>query len=260
MMKSGPTLSFGVIMKLWLALFICSVSATAVAQQKPVAGIVFDKDTKDRIASVNVRNITTGISIYNGLTGEFKVPARIGDLLVFSRQNYHPDTLKVLADTPVAIYMRRLAIQLREVTIRDSLLNPKRRLENTKRDYSKVYGPLANDDLLVTPSGGGAGLGIDALYNMFSSSGQNAARLREIIENDYRQNVIDYRFNKAFVGRVTGLKDERLADFMQKYRPGYYLATKSTDYEFIASIKANLKRYLRNPRTYTLPSLKTDLP
>jgi len=252
---NGRTFSFGVTMKFWLSFFFGIIAVGAFAQQKAISGIVFNKDTKDRIASVNVRNLTTGIYNYNSLTGEFKINARIGDRLVFTRQYYYPDTIKIQSDTALAVYMRRMAIQLNEVTIRDSLLNPEKRLAVTKKAYSKVYGSLAYDDLLSTAPGGGAGVSIDALYNLFSNEGRNAGRLREIIENDYRQNVIDYRFNKAFVGGITGLKDYQLADFMQKYRPGYYLTKNSSDYEFIASIKANLKRYLRNPRIYTLPPL-----
>jgi hypothetical protein len=255
MVMNGRTFSFGIAMKFWLTFLSGIITVNAFAQQRAISGIVFDKDTKDRIASVSVRNLTTGISNYNSLTGEFRINAHIGDQLIFSRQYYYTDTIKVKSDTALAIYMRRMAIQLNQVTIRDSLPNPEKRLAVTKKAYSKVYGSLAYDDLLSSAPGGGAGVSIDALYNLFSNSGRNAARLRETIENDYRQNVIDYRFNKAFVGSITGLKDYRLADFMQKYRPGYYLTKNSSDYEFISSIKANLKRYLRNPRIYTLPPL-----
>ncbi len=111
--------------------------------------------------------------------------------------------------------------------------------------------------MLSLPSSGGAGLSIDGLYNALSRSGRNAAKLRKVIDRDYKQDVIDYRFNSSLVGRVTGLKDKKLIDFMQKYRPGYYFVLNATDYEFITSIKNNLKRYLRNPKAYTLAPLPT---
>lgn len=228
------------------------------AQEKSVAGIVFDKNSQDRIARVNVVNISTGKSVYNNLNGVFTIEARPGDQLVFKKQDYYNDTIKIESHLPLAIYMRRTAIQLREVTIKDSVLNPRDRLALSKKQNSRAYGTLANRDVISTPTMGGAGLSIDALWNSFSREGKNAENLRNYIDQDYRQDVIDYRFNRALAGRITGLKDKQLTDFMQKYRPGYYFVIKASEYEFISSIKSNLKRYLKNPKAYSLAPLTSS--
>jgi hypothetical protein len=254
MTKTRQAFSFSVAIKLWLLIFLSGLSVRAMAQEKSVAGIVFDKSSDERIAIVNVLNVVTGVSAYNNLKGEFTLNARPGDVLIFTKQDYHSDTIRVQNYTPIAIYMIPIATQLKEVNIKDTLLNPEARLEATKRDYTKVYGTLAERDLLnVGP--GGAGLSIDALYNIFSRSGRNAERLRGVIQRDYYQNVIDYRFNRTLVNRITGLKDTQLTDFMQKYRPGYYFVISASDYDFIISIRNNYKRYLRRPKAYALPAL-----
>jgi hypothetical protein len=242
-------------MRIRLGIFFLLVTVKCFSQDKTVGGIVFDKESKDRIASVNIHNITTGIAVYNNLKGEFNIKAKAGDQLVFTRQDYHADTVKLQNNAPLAIYMDRLAIQLREVTIHDTLLTPEMRLEATKREYNKAYGSLAYGDFLTSPSSGSAGLSIDALYNSISREGRNASRLREIIERDYEQNAIDYRFNRNFVGNITGLKDERLTSFMFRYRPGFYTTQTMSDYEFISMIRNNLRRFLRNQRTYSLQPL-----
>jgi hypothetical protein len=234
--------------------FLCMVCGTVFAQQKEVTGIVFDKDSKARVAKVNVLNITSGKGVYNNFKGEFTIGAKPGDVLVFSKPDHHSDTLTVKNYSPMAVYMQPTAIQLQLVTIRDSVLNPQRRLANTQKEFSKIYGSAYNADLLNVGSGG-VGFSIDALYNAFSKSGRNAEKLRGLIDAEYKQTVIDYRFNKAFVQGITHLEDPRLTDFMHKYRPGYYLVTTAGDYEFISYIKANLKRYLRRPRAYELPPL-----
>jgi hypothetical protein len=256
MVKTGLSISFGVAMKLWLLLCFFITVSVCSAQNKTVAGIIFDKENKARVASVNVQNITTGISIYNNLKGEFKIPAKPGDQLVFTRQDFHPDTVKVINDTLLAVYMRHLAIQLKEVTVHDSLLTPDQRLAATKADYTKIYGSLSYSDFLTTPSSGGAGLSIDALWNSLSRSGRNAEHLRGIIQQDYEQNFVDYRFNRTLVGNITGLKDEKLTEFMQRYRPGYYTTKNASDYEFISMIRANMRRFKRNKRTYILQPLE----
>lgn len=257
MLRISRTISFSAGMKFKFFLCFLIIATKCFSQETFVSGIVFDKDSKDRVASVNVRNITTGTSVYNNLKGVFTISAKAGEKLVFSKQDYHPDTVKVEDISSLAIYITRLAIQLREVTIHDTLLSPEKRLEATKQDFTKIYGSLAYRDFLSTPSSGGAGLSIDAIFNSLSRSGRNAEHLKEIIENDYRQNVIDYRFNKTFVGKITGLKDDKLTAFMQRYRPGYYTIETASEYEFISLIRANLKRFLRNSRTYSLQPLKS---
>ena len=228
------------------------------AQEKSVAGIVFDKNSQDRVARINVVNINTGKSVYNNLNGVFTIEAEPGDRLVFKKQEYYNDTVKVESYLPLAVYMSRTAIQLREVTIKDSVLSPKDRLALSKKENSRAYGTLANRDIITTPTMGGAGGSIDALWNMFSREGKNAANLRDYIDQDYKQDVIDYRFNRALAGKITGLKDKQLTDFMQKYRPGYYFVIKASELEFIAAIKSNLKRYLKNPKAYSLQPLSSS--
>nr|WP_294942259.1 hypothetical protein [uncultured Mucilaginibacter sp.] len=241
-------------MKLWSSFLFCILSVCAFAQQKQVTGIVFDKESKVRIAKVNVRNTSNGRTVYNTFKGEFTIDANPGDVLIFSKPDHHSDTLTIKNYLPLAVYMRPAAIQLQEVTIRDSMLSPKRRYLATKSDYSRIYGSSSNPDLLSAgPSG--VGFSIDAMYNLFSRSGQNAEHLKAIIDRDYKQSVIDYRFNKSYVTGITFLKDPELTDFMLKYRPSYYLVTTANEYEFVAYVRTSLKRYKRNPRAFELAPL-----
>lgn len=232
-----------------------------MAQETALSGIIFDAESKDRLSRVFVQNLNTGANTFNNINGVFSIDANPGDKLVFSQAEHFADTVDVKDHTPIAVYLKRIAIQLKEVTIRDTMLDPLKRMANKRRDYSKIYGPLANNDLFsLSPGTGGVGVGlsIDALYNAWSKAGRNAARLRETIENDYREDVVDYRFNRIFVGRITGLKGQALTDFMLKYRPGYYFLSNASEYEFITSIRANLKRYQRNPTAHTVIPLSAD--
>lgn len=242
-------------MKRLLLLIIFTLACLQTfAQQKFTEGLVFDAVTKDRIAVVSITNLRTGENMYNNLNGVFKVASEPGDLLVFSKADYFNDTVRVLNDLAKVIYLNRTGITLKEVNIYDQSMSPKSIMAKNRSQYSKAYGPLANRDLLSV-GGGTVGLGIDALYNMFSTEGRNAKRLRDVLDQDYKENTIDFRFNRTFVSRITGLKGVKLDDFMKKYRPGYYFITNASEYELIASIRANLKRYQRNPLAFELPPL-----
>jgi hypothetical protein len=243
-------------MRLVVALILFLLAAPALAQDKPVQGLIFDQATHERIAKVNVRNLRNGQSVYNNLKAEFKIMARPGDFLVFTKANYFADTLQLKSYTDQIVYLKASSIMLQEVNVRDTVLSAQKKLEQTRRQYSKIYGSLNNRNLLSLSPGGGAGIGIDAIWNMVSRSGRNAEHLRNLIEQDYKINVIDQRFTKTLVQQLTGLQEPQLTNFMIRYRPSYYLVTTASDYEFATQIKGNLKRFLRYPNMAALPPLK----
>jgi len=264
-MIHSQKLNFKFRMRLGLLLFFCGLFFGAYAQDKqtvnyknPVEGVVYDKDTKERIARTNIMNLTSGESFYNNLKGEFQIDARPGDKLVFLKLDYLADTLTVKDNSNLLISLRRMAIPLKEVTIRDTLVTPLQRLRATRKSFNKAYGSSAYDGILSTAPGGGAGISMDALWNSLSRTGRNAKHLQGIIEEDYQQNVIDYRFNRSYVANITKLKDQDLTDFMTHYRPGYFIVTTATEYEFITYIRNSLKRYLRNKRLYSQPTLNAN--
>lgn len=238
--------------------FLC-LALSAFAQDGNVQGIVFDKDSKQRITKVYIYNLRTHKGIYNNSKGEFNLNAQNGDVLVAALEGYGVDTLKVGSQSTLLIYLKRLGIMLDEVVVTDSLRSPESQLKEAREAYGKVYEVEKRaKDLIKTGGGngmGGAGIGIDALYNLISRQGRNARALQKIIEKDYQFAVVSYRYNRSMVGNVTGLKDAELTDFMNQYRPGYYFVVEANDYEMIKFIKEAVVQYHRNPAARRLPSL-----
>ena len=241
---------------LWFSGFILLFEKVN-AQEKQIQGIVFDKSTNERIARVLVINLNTKANTYNNIKGEFTMTVQLNDRLVFSKTGYFSDTVKVAAFQSIPVYLKRSSIALREVTVKDTVLSPEKQLEATKREFNRAYGALANKDLLSIGSNG-AGIGIDAIWNMLSRQGRNATKLRGVIERDYRTRVIDERFNPLTVGTITGLKGDQLTSFMYRYRPDYNLVVWMSDYDFISYIKSCYNRFRRNPSSYLLPPLKLN--
>jgi co-chaperonin GroES (HSP10) len=100
--------SFSPAMKFWVLTILCAVQLSgALAQDKPVEGIVFDKDSKERIAKVSVLNVRNSSTMYDNLKAEFKIMARVGDILIFSKTGYLNDTLKVGTDASIIVYLKR---------------------------------------------------------------------------------------------------------------------------------------------------------
>lgn len=245
---------------LYLLLTVCLFCGKLYAQEKTVQGIVFDRDSKQRLSRVYIYNTSTSKGFYNNSKGEFTTTASPGDVLLAALQGYRVDTVTVGSQNTILFYLKRTSIQLKEVRIQDSLKNPKEQLKETQKEYKDAYTKGDVKDVFTSGgsnSAGGAGLSITTLYNLLSKEGRNARQLQKIIERDYKEAMISYRYNPGLVSQVTGLKGDKLTDFMDQYRPGYNFVIEASDYQLIAFIKTSYQRYLQNPAAYRLAPLKS---
>jgi|SRR5690606_39273790 len=235
-------------------LLLCLAGHVAAAQTT-IEGIVFDTHTQQRISQVYIYNTENDQGGYNNTRGEFEIDASPGDILIAAAKGYYPDTLIVSDKKVVLFHMTRSTIWLDEVSI-IARRSPEERLEENKREYSTAYSKGDAGSIFSTgPTG--AGLSIDALYTLISREGRNSRRLQEIIERDYRESVIDYRFTPELVRSVTGLHGEALLDFMRQYRPSYFFILSANDYNLVFYIRSSLARYRQNPAAHRLPPLPT---
>ncbi len=240
-----------------LFFFFCIVCTfgSAFSQERSLGGIVFDKDTKFRVNRVTITNLRTQKTVYNNTKGEFFINVKDGDLIVSAVSGYISDTTKIKDQTSVAIYLQRLAIPLREVTVKDSVLSAKAQYEETKKAFNQAVRLGDNSDIInVGPNG--AGLGIDAIWNTFSREGRNARHLMDIMERDYQNAMVDQVFNKDLVKRTTGLKGDKLLFFMLNYRPPYIFAVKANDYEMTSYIKQAYRRFQMDEDLQDVSQLK----
>lgn len=242
-------------MKLYILLFLFSLfSGIAAAQQTPVKGFVIDKGSKQRLAKVYIYNSRSDDGLYNNNKGEFSTLAAVGDTLFAALQGYGVDTIIYKGNPAIYFQLKSLAIQLKEVSITGSSLTPRERYDKTLKEY-KYATELGSSKDLLNLSSRGVGLGIDAIYNLLSRKGKNARHLQAILERDYKQQIIDYRFNANFVGKSLRISGYDLQDYMQQYRPSYDFVLAATDYEFIVLIRNNFASYKRNPKALRLQKL-----
>lgn len=229
------------------------------AQEKKVQGIVFDQTDKQRLTRVYIYNTRTNTGFYNTTKGEFTTIAQPGDTLVAALQGYGVDTLSIRSQNTVLFYLKRTSIQIQEVPVTDSLLSPADKLAENKKTYGDIYRKGNTKDIFTTGgsnNAGGAGLSITTLYNLLSREGRNARFLQKIIERDYREAMISYRYTASLVSQTTGLAGDKLEDFMLQYRPAYNFVIEANDYELIRFIKGSYQTYLKNPDANRLPPLK----
>lgn len=228
---------------------------TAFAQQrKPVAGFVVDTDSKIRLSRVYLYNPGADEGVFNNLKGEFYINAKPGDTICAAVNGYAMDTLIYHGQNALVVQLKSLAIRLKEVNIIGKKPTPQEEYQQNLEAYkTKIALGSTKDMLNVGPTG--VGLGIDAVYNLISKDGKNARRLSAVLEKDYREAIIDYRFKPDYVKSIIPIKNANLADFMAQYRPTYNFVLTANEYEFVAFVKNSYASYKRNPKLLRLPSL-----
>jgi hypothetical protein len=84
----------------------------------------------------------------------------------------------------------------------------------------------------VTP-GGGVGADVDELINIFRfKRNKRLKSFQRRLETQEQEKYVDYRFNKLFVKRITGLDGILLDSFLVWYRPTYEFARASDELTF----------------------------
>jgi len=234
-------------------IFLLSV-VSAFAQQKAVQGFVVDKDTKLRLAKVYIYNSSLDEGFYNNTKGEFVAPVKVGDTLFAALSGHAMDTVVYRGQSAIVFQLRSMGIRLKEVSIYGKAKTPQE-LYKSKLDEFKYKLDRGSSKDLLNLGQGGVGLGIDAIYNLLSREGKNARHLQQILEKDYKEQVIDYRYNPTYVKNLIDIKEENLQDFMTQYRPTYQFVLSASEYAFIQFVKNSYASYKRNPSMFRLPKL-----
>lgn len=241
-------------MRFLLACIFLFNTVSAFAQQKAVQGFVVDKDTKLRLAKVYIYNSSLDEGFYNNTKGEFVAPVKLGDTLFAALSGHAMDTVVYRGQSAIVFQLRSMGIRLKEVSIYGKAKTPQE-LYKSKLDEFKYKLDKGSSKDLLNLGQRGVGLGIDAIYNLLSREGKNARHLQQILEKDYKEQVIDYRYNPNYVRNLIDIKEENVQDFMTQYRPTYQFVLSASEYAFIQFVKNSYASYKRNPSMFRLPKL-----
>ncbi|MES2417563.1 MAG: hypothetical protein V4541_05215 [Bacteroidota bacterium] len=235
-------------------LFFMLLCSYLFAQLQAVQGFVIDKDNKTRLAKVYIYNPANDEGVYNNAKGEFITKAKLGDTLFAALSGYAMDTAIYKGNGAIVFQLKSLSIRLKQVEIYGKMPTPKEQYANLSKAYKYATDKGSTKDLLNLGLGG-VGLGIDAIYNLLSRKGRNARQLQAILEKDYHEAIINYRYREDYIKTVLNNENFDVQDFMRQYRPTYPFVLSATDYAFVQFIKNSYSAYKRNPAALRLPSL-----
>lgn len=230
------------IKKLIFTVFaICCLPGFLFAQQLlTIKGIIFKRSSANRISQALITDLKSQVVMMSDELGGFSIKTTVGDTLLITKNDYTPQKIVVLNNNDMVVYMQPV-IQLNQVTIKDQ--SQKQELSGVMKEY-KSQG-VFNDgkslpfwEFLNSP--------ITGLYNLFGKGPAQARRFAEFAKNEQEANVVDKRYTKELVKRITKLPDDEIDKFMVAFRPSYEDMKEWNDYQLIQYIKKEFAYYQKN--------------
>ena len=211
-------------------------------------GKVLRKNTHEVLGAVTVHNISDNHFDQSDMGGNYRLAVRPGDTVIFSYTGYQPDTVRVDALILVDRYEVFLSPDVKQLaTIKLGDLNAYQ-VDSLQRreDYSMFYDskplPMLENHNVYD---GGFGLRFHP-FSYFDKKATQRRKLKKRLDQEERDDYINYKFARSFVTRLTGLDGDSLELFMNRYRPSYDFCRKATQQDMLLYVNDRFKEF-KNP-------------
>ena len=161
------------------------------------------------------------------------------------------------------IYLQLMVYNLKEVKVK-STRDFKADSLRTRNDFARVFrykstsfsdmfpdvdiNKMVFDDHMTARNNTTQLVTIDVLQivSLLSKKKDKTSKLQQVLLKEEAENYVDSRFSKDMVKDVTGLKNDSLLLFMQKYRPTQTQLIKLNNYELVTYIKKSYTEFKKD--------------
>ncbi|HVS93226.1 MAG TPA: carboxypeptidase-like regulatory domain-containing protein [Mucilaginibacter sp.] len=219
---------------------ICLLAHSAFAQDN-LTGRVYEANTHSAIPGITIRNLKTNFATVSNQTGAYSIPAKVGDLIVFSAFSYVPDTL----------YVQNLNYTDIKLTLKQNMLNgvtvtgQQTRLGNLKP--APTLSPFGGQTLVYhTDAKGNYDGGVR--LSVFDSHSAQKKREKEaqLERDDAMQKKIAEVFSPGNLKNYIPLKGQEMTNFIGMYTPDIATYT-SPDFNFTIYLNASYTDFMKLP-------------
>jgi hypothetical protein len=210
-----------------------------------LTGRIHKKSSPEVLTGVSVQNHTRKKYNLSDMGGNYKIPAEKGDTLIFSSAGYEPDTLIVrsymfyesltIELSPNLVLLPYMKVDEESNYRIDSLVrrNEYRFLLDRKHPIKLMNEKRPTD---------ATGLSFSPL-GYYSKTERRKRKLMVWLTRQEKEYYIDYKFPRAYVARLTRLREDSLQLFMYRYRPSYEFCRKASGQDILFYINDNLKKF-----------------
>lgn len=213
----------------------------AQAQSKLFYGFVISDENAVPVQLASVLVVPKGTKTVSNRKGYFRIEVQPSDTIRISAVGFETlflpvgESWKGTSDT-LTIMLSSNTYNLKPVTV----IASNARRDSIARVAAEILksDPLLNnyDRILNRPRGGGLSGVITEMYYEFSKAGQDMVKFEQFVRYYREQQIIDTKYNKEIVKRVTRLDDYFLDDFIIFCRPDRQFVLTAPDYDIYKHI------------------------
>lgn len=201
-----------------------------------IRGIVFTKNSNNRIAGAQILNKHTGIISESDDNGLFNVKASKGDTVAISKDKF-TTAIQIVASSA------NMVIFLQEITMLGTVTVKAQTKQQEMAEYMDDYRKKGVFNGGKTSALAAAAHPLNGLYDLFGSGPKNARRFAAMSKREVDAAADHRKYNKEVVKRITGLDDATAERFVSVYVPNHEDLQKWSDYEVIAYVKRSYDNY-----------------
>jgi hypothetical protein len=221
---------------------------TFLTAQVLLKGKVMDSKSDLPLEGVTVFNKSQQIYRKAGFDGQYAIPTKDKDTIIFSFTGYRADTVIIFLDLindGLDIGLKALPPMLLDtVLVKESTYTEDS--IRRRQEYAAFYRQRIEDITGGNRPSDGFGISISP-FTYFSGKARAKRKLKKRLEYNEQQAYVDHYFSRAYVHRLTGLTGEQLQTFMLRYRPSYhFLRSRNTD-DLVRYINDSLKEFKKSP-------------
>jgi hypothetical protein len=173
---------------------------------------ILNDSTEQAINDCHILNQTLNTGTVSDTYGDFKITANVGDTIAFSALGYQTKTIVItesMFNYGHIIRLKPASYTLSEITIKPYQL----KLPSISR-FQIYTPPLPNQGGINIPLPSVIEHPISAIYDRFSKEGKQKQYYKSLLNGTAEYMIIGEKFNGEMVTQLTGLKDDKLIQFM----------------------------------------------
>lgn len=225
----------------------------AVHAQDALTGRIYENKKRVTLPGIVVQNLNTHSTVLSDGTGGFSIPAKVGDLVVFSNFAYQPDTLYVkdLKYTEVSLNLRQN--MLKEVKVTGTEV----RLGNLKA--APTLSPINSQALTYsTDASGNYKGGLTASIFDSHAGEKKREKIATLEKNDRIMAQIDTIFSPENLKNFVPIQGVEMSNFIQLYTPDVKTYT-DPSFELTEYLSTCYKEFLKIPAATRKAKMDLDL-
>lgn len=224
-------------LKIHILLLLFIVAGNQLQAQLTVTGTVFDSSKRNYVENVQVESSGGKVTRTDSM-GRYKITVSEKDSLTFIYKNKPTQKFAVNDIASITQFDISLGITVKGGyhTLKEVIVFARSYREDSienRQTYADVYNyrkPTIRTS--ISPSGA-VGADVNEIINMFRfRRNKHLKAFQARLEQQEQDHFVNYRFNKNFVKRITGLQGAQLDTFMVRYLPTYQFASTADDVTF----------------------------